>query len=69
LGTANLARHVKPDPEDVIRRANAKFERRFRFIEEALARDGMAPGDAVEEEMEALWNLGRQDESTKLASA
>ena len=33
---ANLARHVKADPEAAIRRANAKFERRFRFIEEVL---------------------------------
>jgi nucleoside triphosphate diphosphatase len=62
FSTANLARHVKADPEDAIRRANAKFERRFRFIEEALARDGTAPGDAVLEEMEELWNLARQGE-------
>ena len=63
FSTANLARHVKADPEDAIRRANAKFERRFRFIEEALARDGMAPGDTVLEQMEALWNTAKANES------
>jgi ATP diphosphatase len=63
FSTANLARHVKADPEDAIRRANAKFERRFRFIEEVLARDGMAPGDTVLEQMEALWNTAKANES------
>jgi ATP diphosphatase len=63
FSTANLARHVKADPEDAIRRANAKFERRFHFIEEALARDGMAPGDTVLEQMEALWNTAKANES------
>jgi len=37
FSAANLARHVKADPEAAIRQANAKFERRFRYIEEALA--------------------------------
>jgi ATP diphosphatase len=60
---ANLARHVKADPEAAIRRANAKFERRFRFIEEALARDGVAPGTVALEEMEALWNTAKANES------
>jgi ATP diphosphatase len=62
FSTANLARHVKADPEDAIRRANAKFERRFRFIEEALVRAGTAPGDAGLEAMEALWNAAKQSE-------
>jgi nucleoside triphosphate diphosphatase len=53
---ANLARHVKADPEAAIRQADTKFERRFRFIEETLARNGLTPGDTALEEMEALWN-------------
>jgi MazG family protein len=52
---ANLARHLKVDPEAALRRANAKFTRRFRHIEGALAARGIKPGDASLDEMEALW--------------
>jgi ATP diphosphatase len=51
---ANLARKLKVDPEDALRRANAKFTRRFQYIERALAeanRTGPQPLD----DMEALW--------------
>jgi nucleoside triphosphate diphosphatase len=59
---ANLARHAQADPEAAIRRANAKFERCFRFIEDALAAKGMAPGAAALTEMETLWNMAKQSE-------
>jgi nucleoside triphosphate diphosphatase len=59
FAVANLARHIKTDPEAAIRRANAKFERRFRFIEESLARNGKTPAAAQLEEMEALWNTAK----------
>ena len=49
---ANLARHLKVDPEAALRDANAKFSRRFRHIESVL---GARMGDASLEEMEALW--------------
>jgi ATP diphosphatase len=62
---ANLARHVKADPEAAIRQANAKFERRFRYIEETLARDGLAPGTVALEEMEALWNTAKSQEENQ----
>jgi MazG family protein len=52
---ANLARHLKVDPETALRRTNAKFTRRFRHIEAALAAKGTKPGDASLDEMEALW--------------
>jgi ATP diphosphatase len=51
----NLARHLGHDPEQALRGANAKFERRFRFIEQALAKSGRGTRDASLEEMEALW--------------
>jgi ATP diphosphatase len=50
-----LARHLKVDPEAALRRTNAKFTRRFRHIEAALAAKGTKPGDASLDEMEALW--------------
>ncbi len=52
---ANLARHAKVDPEQALRGANAKFERRFHHIEARLAEAGRTPGEATLDEMEALW--------------
>lgn len=52
---ANLARKVSVDPEQALRGANAKFERRFRHIERRLAADGRAPADSSLDEMESLW--------------
>ena len=52
---ANLSRHLKVDPEDSLRGANAKFTRRFKYIEAALATQGRSVEDASLEEMETLW--------------
>jgi ATP diphosphatase len=52
---ANLARHLKVDPEAALRGANAKFTRRFKFIEDDLQAQGRSPAAAGLEEMEALW--------------
>jgi ATP diphosphatase len=60
---ANLARHAKIDPEQALRRANAKFERRFRRVEELLRQRGKTPEDASLEEMDALWNQVKAGES------
>ena len=49
---ANLSRHLDIDPEAALRRANEKFRRRFRHIEETL---GDRLGEAGLEEMETLW--------------
>lgn len=51
----NLARRLDIDPESALRGTNAKFERRFRGIENALAADGRAPETSSLEEMETLW--------------
>jgi ATP diphosphatase len=52
---ANLARHLKVDPEAALRAANDKFTRRFRHIEKSLAAKGIKPGTASLQEMEDLW--------------
>jgi len=52
----NLARHLDVDPESALRRANAKFERRFRGIETLLSADGRSPEQATLAEMDALWD-------------
>ncbi|WP_128254184.1 nucleoside triphosphate pyrophosphohydrolase [Falsirhodobacter deserti] len=53
---ANLARHLDVDPEQALRAANAKFTRRFSFIEDALSKDGRTPAESSLEEMDGLWN-------------
>lgn len=59
---ANLARHLKLDPEAALRRTNAKFERRFRQIEQWLAAENRAPTDSSLAEMDTLWERAKDDE-------
>ncbi len=59
---ANLARHLKIDPDHALRRTNQKFIQRFRFIEARLHEQGRAPHEASLEEMEALWNEAKNVE-------
>ncbi|MEL6959478.1 MAG: nucleoside triphosphate pyrophosphohydrolase [Pseudomonadota bacterium] len=59
---ANLARHLNVDPEDALRRANAKFQRRFEAIEDALAKEGRTPSDSDLAEMDALWDAAKAAE-------
>jgi ATP diphosphatase len=58
----NLARHVDADPEMALRGANAKFERRFAYIERALAAKGRTLDGASLEEMDALWDEAKDGE-------
>ena len=53
---ANLGRHLNVDPEKALRRVNAKFERRFRAVEQTLAAYGKPLSEATLEEMDALWD-------------
>jgi ATP diphosphatase len=62
FAVVNLARHLKADPEALLRATNLKFERRFGSIETALAKDGKSPSDASLDEMEALWNAAKATE-------
>ncbi|MGZ5863103.1 MAG: nucleoside triphosphate pyrophosphohydrolase [Methyloceanibacter sp.] len=61
---ANLARHLKVDPESTLRDTNAKFMRRFAKIEAALAREGRTPQDATLEEMDQLWDAAKAAEQS-----
>ena len=62
FGYVNVARHLGVDPEEALRRCNAKFIRRFRSIEADLAKSGRDPIDATLEEMESLWNAAKAKE-------
>ena len=58
----NLARHVGADPETALRGTNAKFERRFAYIERVLAAQGRALEAASLDEMDKLWNEAKEEE-------
>lgn len=62
---ANLARKLDVDPEDALRATNAKFTRRFAFIEAELAQRGKTPDQSDLAEMDALWNDAKAAEKTK----
>jgi len=59
---ANLARKLKLDPEAVLRRANAKFTRRFAGVERILAAEGTTPAEAGLARMEAAWQSVKRGE-------
>lgn len=59
---ANLARKLGLEPETCLRGANAKFERRFRFIEQSLEFEGKIPADVDLSRMEALWREAKRAE-------
>jgi ATP diphosphatase len=58
----NLARHVDADPDMALRATNVKFERRFAYIERALAAQGRTLEQASLAEMDALWNEAKKEE-------
>ncbi|WP_137885174.1 nucleoside triphosphate pyrophosphohydrolase [Pseudomonas sp. 2FE] len=62
----NLARHLKVDPETALRSANGKFERRFRFIEQALRETRRPIENCSLEELDALWGEAKRQEKDSL---
>jgi ATP diphosphatase len=59
----NIARHLCVDPEASLRSASAKFVRRFKSIEAALAAEGRKPEDSTLEEMDQLWDEAKGAET------
>jgi MazG family protein len=51
----NLARFLKVDAEQALRKTNAKFRKRFGYLERKLGEQGRSPKEASLAEMEALW--------------
>jgi ATP diphosphatase len=62
FAVVNLARHLGADPDLALRGTNAKFERRFGYIERALAKQGRSLQGAPLAEMDALWNEAKAEE-------
>ncbi|MGE0766865.1 MAG: nucleoside triphosphate pyrophosphohydrolase [Hyphomicrobiaceae bacterium] len=59
---ANVGRHLGIDPENALRRANAKFERRFGAVEAKLAARGRTPAESDLAQMDALWDEVKREE-------
>ena len=59
FAVANLARHLKVDPETALRDATRKFERRFRRVEALLAEADKSPAESTLDEMEARWQQAK----------
>jgi MazG family protein len=67
--TANLARHLKVNPEMALRDANAKFRSRFSAMEQAEREDGGAPLEACSlDALETLWGAAKQKERETIAA-
>ncbi|MBE0489253.1 MAG: nucleoside triphosphate pyrophosphohydrolase [Halomonas sp.] len=69
FAVTNLARTLKADPERCLRATNAKFERRFRHLEAALAADGVSPEEAGLALMERHWQAAKAIERAATESA
>lgn len=59
FSVANLARHAGVDPEEALRRANRKFEARFREVERLVAESGRDWPKHSPAELDALWNRAK----------
>jgi MazG family protein len=56
----NIARFVRVDPEQALRRTNAKFRKRFSHVEKSLSDRGKKLSESSIEEMEALWQEAKR---------
>lgn len=60
FSVVNLARHLSVDAETALRSGNAKFERRFRYIEQHLPAGKRQLAEATLAELDALWEQAKQ---------
>jgi len=58
----NVCRYLRIEPEQALKRTNASFERRFRYVERGLEAQGKTPQQATLAEMDALWDEGKAQE-------
>ena len=58
----NIARHLNVDPEQALRKSNAKFRRRFGEVERGLRKRGKQFSESSLDEMEELWQQAKRSE-------
>jgi tetrapyrrole methylase family protein/MazG family protein/ATP diphosphatase len=58
----NVSRYLGIDPEQALKATNAKFERRFGYVERRLEEQGLKPEEATLAQMDALWDEGKARE-------
>jgi len=61
FSVVNLARHLEVDPESALRRANERFARRYRHVEQALQHLGQPAGSAAPELLDRLWAAAKAE--------
>jgi MazG family protein len=64
---ANVARHLRLDPEAALRSANQKFVRRFHAVERKLATEGRTPAQSSLAEMDKLWDEAKVEERAEFS--
>lgn len=55
FAVVNLSRHLNVDADTALRKANVKFEQRFRALEQQIEQQGKSLTDSTLDEMEAVW--------------
>lgn len=63
FANVNLVRHLKCNPEQVLRQANNKFEKRFRAVELAVLKQGKEMQECSLEELELIWSQVKKEEA------
>src|SRR5437660_8228622 len=63
FAAVNLSRFLKVDPEIALKKANAKFTRRFRAMERLARESGREFKDLPREEMETFWDAAKKSEA------
>ncbi|KGQ66481.1 nucleoside triphosphate pyrophosphohydrolase [Gallibacterium anatis] len=62
FASVNVARHLKLNPEEALRKANLKFERRFRQVEQSILASGRQLEQVSLAEMDLIWDQVKQQE-------
>ncbi len=65
----NLGRFLGVNPEEALRKANRRFDRRFREVEMSLHAEGLKPENVSLEELDRRWERAKMREHTKEAPA